>query len=333
VSLTPTLPPPFNVTRAGHVVLTARDLQATREFYCDVLGFIISDQTADSLYLRGIEERSHHSVVFKRTREAPACARIGFRVFTEDDLDRAAAYFKSIDHPTQWVEVPHQGRTLHVTDAAGAPLELCAVMDIVQGNVDKFDRYRGGSPMRLDHFQLATHDVETATRFYLAIGFRMSEYTAADGTEELWGTWLHRKGNPHDIVYTNGRGPRLHHFAFAVPEVRDVIHACDVAGSLGFGQHLERGPGRHGISNALFVYFRDPDGHRVELFNAHYQAIDINDPPLRWDLSNTRRSQLWGLPAPAAWFFEGTDFVGQPLQEPLLKAEPVTLERFLAGQT
>ena len=28
--------------------------------------------------------------------------------------------------------------------------------------------------------------------------------------------WLARKGNPHDIVFSNGRGPRLHHFAYTV---------------------------------------------------------------------------------------------------------------------
>ena len=130
----------------------------------------------------------------------------------------------------------------------------------------------------------------------------------------------------------SGRGPRLHHFAYGVPEIRDVVHVCDVAGSLGFGHHFERGPGRHGIGNAFFVYFRDPDGHRVELFNAHYQAIDINHTPLRWDLSNTRRSQLWGLPAPARWFYEASDFAGKPVHEPVLKADPVTLETFLAKQ-
>ena len=130
----------------------------------------------------------------------------------------------------------------------------------------------------------------------------------------------------------SGRGPRLHHFAFGVPEVRDVVHVCDVAGSLGFDKHFERGPGRHGIGNAFFVYFRDPDGHRVELFNAHYQAIDINQTPLRWDLSDTRRSQLWGLPATAKWFYEATEFSQRQPQEPLLKASPVTLETFLGGQ-
>ena len=324
--------PPFNITRASHVVLTATDLAPIRDFYCDVLGFVVSEQSADALYLRGLEEQSHHSVVFHRTSGAPVCERVGFRTFTEDDLDRAAVYFDGLGHEVRWVEAAHQGRTLHVDDCCGIPLELCAVMDIVTTNLQKFENYRSASPMRLDHFQVVSHDVQRAMEFYLALGFRLSEYTATDGKDEIWGAWLQRKGNPHDIVISNGRGPRLHHFAFTVPEVRDIIHVCDVAASLGYAQRLERGPGRHGISNALFVYFRDPAGHRVELFNAHYQTIDINLPPLRWELSDTRRSQLWGMPASAGWFFEASEFFGKTPQEPLLKAEPVTLERFLANQ-
>jgi catechol 2,3-dioxygenase-like lactoylglutathione lyase family enzyme len=30
------------------------------------------------------------------------------------------------------------------------------------------------------------------------------------------------------------------------------------------------GPGRHGPGHAQFVYMRDPDGHRVELFTTHF---------------------------------------------------------------
>ncbi|MCC6949518.1 MAG: 3,4-dihydroxyphenylacetate 2,3-dioxygenase [Bradyrhizobiaceae bacterium] len=322
--------PPFNITRASHAVLTARDLGATRAFYCDVLGFLPSNQDRDALYLRGIEERSHHSLVFHRTDSASVCERIGLRVFTDEDLDKAADHFTRLGHPVRWAEVPHQGRTLHVDDNVGMPLELCAVMDELPPSLQKFELYKGASPMRLDHFQLVTHDVQRAMEFYLALGFRLTEYTATDGKDEIWGAWLQRKGNPHDVVFSNGRGPRLHHFAYTVPETRDIIHVCDVAGSLGFGRHFERGPGRHGIGNALFVYFRDPDGHRIELFNAHYQAIDVNHTPLRWDLTDTRRSQLWGLPAHAKWFFEASEFPGKPLHEPLLHAEPVTLEKFLA---
>jgi catechol 2,3-dioxygenase len=35
--------PPFNITRASHVVLTARDLEASRAFYADVLGFVATE--------------------------------------------------------------------------------------------------------------------------------------------------------------------------------------------------------------------------------------------------------------------------------------------------
>ena len=50
---------------------------------------------------------------------------------------------------------------------------------------------------------------------------------------------------------------------------------------------------------------------------------------MRWELTDTRRSQLWGFPAPRKWFFEATEFEGVEVRPPLLDAEPVTLEAFL----
>jgi catechol 2,3-dioxygenase len=81
--------PPFDVTRISHVVLTTRSLDAARRFYVDVLGFVASDQDGDALYLRGLEEGVHHSLVFVRSDAEPCCRAIGFRVLTEDDLDAA----------------------------------------------------------------------------------------------------------------------------------------------------------------------------------------------------------------------------------------------------
>ena len=31
-----------------------------------------------------------------------------------------------------------------------------------------------------------------------------------------------------------------------------------------------------------FLHLRDPDGHGIELFPTHYQTIDIEDEPIRW---------------------------------------------------
>src|SRR5436190_24277143 len=104
------LDPPFNITRASHVVLTVRDLGASRAFYVDVIGLVVSDANASTIHLRGLEEASHHSLVLKASDDAPACERVGLRVFTEEDLDKARSHFERAGLPADWIELPHQGR-------------------------------------------------------------------------------------------------------------------------------------------------------------------------------------------------------------------------------
>src|SRR5262245_52815515 len=85
----PVYHPPFNITRASHSVLTVRDLGLSRSFYVDLLGFIVSDEDGDAIYLRGVAEACHHSLVLKRARGKPCAERVGMRVFTEEDLEKA----------------------------------------------------------------------------------------------------------------------------------------------------------------------------------------------------------------------------------------------------
>jgi catechol 2,3-dioxygenase len=324
-------PAPFNITRASHVVLTVRDLGLSRAFYCDALGFAVSDQDDGTLYLRGIEEACHHSLVLREAASAPACERIGLRVYSEDDLAAAKRNFERARLPAAWVDVPHQGRTLHVNDAVGTPLEFCASMETRPRLVVQFQHHKGACPQRIDHFQILAPDVQAACDFYAGLGFRLSEFIAPDGSDELLFVFLQRKGNPHDIVFANGSGPRLHHAAFSVPDASHIIHACDIASSFGFGPNLEYGPGRHGPGHALFAYFRDPDGHRVELFTTHYQVMDIENEPVRWNLSALRR-RSWGLPPRRQWYLEASRFLGVEPREPSRPGNPVTLERFLAEE-
>jgi catechol 2,3-dioxygenase len=265
--------PLFNITRASHVVLTVKDLAASRRFYEEVIGLIVTLEEGDTLYLRGIEEACHHSLVLVKGDGARSCRRIGMRVLQERDLDKACAYFKEAGCDTAWADPPWQGRTLHVTDPFGVRLEFCAHMPVQPGQITNFIAHKGGCAQRIDHYQLLVPDPLKACAFYTGLGFMLTEYIASDD-EHVRGVFLQRKGNPHDIVFFAGTGPRLHHFAFLTPEVHHLLRACDIAGSLGYGRDVERGPGRHGPGHALFVYFRDPDGHRVELFNTHYQIID-----------------------------------------------------------
>lgn len=321
--------PKFDVTRISHCVLTSADLDKTRYFYETAIGLQVTDQDENTLYMRGMDETCHHSLVFVKSEDGPSCMRMGYRMYHDDDLKRAHDHFNALGNTAEFVERPFQGLTLHVNDGVGVPLEFCAKMDQSPSLMQKFHTHSGGKPGGLDHAQIACHDVQGAYQWYADIGFRLSEYTAKDGTDEMWGVWLKRKNNTQDIVFGNGQGPRLHHFAYQVPDAGCIIHAADVMASLGLAETMDRGPGRHGIGNALFVYFRDPDGHRIELFTNHYPFIDSDMVPLRWELSDTSRSQLWGLPATKRWFFEATEFNNVAVKDPLLEASPVTLEAYL----
>jgi catechol 2,3-dioxygenase-like lactoylglutathione lyase family enzyme len=181
--------------------------------------------------------------------------------------------------------------------------------------------------MRLDHFNLHSPQVEATVAFWLELGFRCTEYIATDGDDErLTGAWLTRKPTVHDVALTAGRGPRLHHIGMAVAEPGAVIRACDQLAAAGYSHTIERGPGRHGVSNAFFVYLRDPDGHRIELYACDYYTGDPDLRPLRWSVSDPRCRSFWGARAPDSWYEESTPVLG-PDGEPVATSDANVDER------
>lgn len=329
------LRPPFNITRSSHVRLTVADLAESRNFYVHVLGLVVTEEDEHTCYLRGLSEACHHSLVLEQDPDrgdgGGSCRRIGFRVFLDEDLDVAYAWFRERGLPAEWVDLPHQGRTLHVSDPVGTALELCATMETRPRLHIDFELHRGAHAQRLDHYQTFAPDAYALTAFYGELGFRNSEYLAHG--DKLLGAFMYRKGTCLDLAIIENTGPALHHFAYTVPESHDIFTACDMAGNLGYGDSVERGPGRHGPGGMLFAYLRDPDGHRLEVFTSHYQTIDTEIEPVRWDAASLSTNARWGLPALEKWYFEASPFVGAKLLPPAEPPKPMTLERFLLEQS
>jgi len=312
--------PPFNIVRSSHIALGVADLGRARAFYEGALGLIVEDEDRNALYLRALEERQHHSLVLTKGKVVEA-HHLGFKVGSEEDLDKAARFFKSKGLWHAFVERPYQGRTLQAVDPFGMPMELYFAMEKRERLLQQYGRYTGVHPLRLDHFNVLVPDVQGTTDFFAALGFRLTEYAVEEGPDDrVAAAWLHRKGNVHDLAFTNGRGPRLHHCAYWVPTAMNIIHLCDVMATTGYLTNIERGPGRHGIANAFFLYVRDPDGHRVEFYTCDYQTMDPDHEPLRWSLRDPRRQSLWGQPAPRSWFEEGSAFAGTEQRDALFKA-------------
>ncbi|SEO81548.1 catechol 2,3-dioxygenase [Salinihabitans flavidus] len=318
----PNLYPPFNIVRLSHVTYRVTDLAASRAFYVDTLGLQVTEENDSEIHLRAMEERGHHCIVLEQAGTADVGV-LGFKLFDEPDLDKAEAFFRARGLPAEWVERPHMGRTLRTRDPWGIPLEFYVKMDRLPPIHQQYKLYRGVKPLRIDHFNMFSADVDASVAFYNDMGFRVTEYTEDAETGRVWAAWMHRKGGVHDVAFTNGLGPRLHHTAFWVPTPLNIIDLLDLMATTGYVANIERGPGRHGISNAFFLYVRDPDGHRIEIYCSDYQTVDPDLEAIRWDLKDPQRQTLWGAPAPRSWFEEGSLFEGAAPQDSALKAQPI----------
>ena len=313
---------------ANTVSLTSK---RARHFYVDLLGFIETDRTTDALYLRGYEDRDHHNLIL-RLGESPGAGPMSFRVADEGDLERIEHFFTTEDLPVRRVEPdeePGQGRAIRAQSPAGLPLEFFASMERVERKLQQFDEYRGAQVMRFDHFNCQVPDVTAEYRFFSdGLGFGCSEYTGTDDEpEQLWAAWLHRKQNVHDIALMNGIGPRVHHLGFWLADTLSVLRACDILAAAGMEPAIERGPGRHGISNAFFLYLRDPDGNRIEFYANDYLIADPDWEPIRWSLDDPRRQTFWGHAAPASWFDEAAHCESITTGELLPVSEPLLVDR------
>ncbi len=322
---------PFDIVRVAHAELVVTDLGRSREFYVDHLGFVVTDETPSALYLRAYEDRHHHCLVVREGPQ-PVIDHLAFLVASEEDVDRAAAFYAGRDCPVRRLQAGEergQGRAVRVQDPLGFPVEYFATMERRERLTQSFHLHRGGRMQRLDHFNLHVPDVQAAFDYYYGdLGFRCSEYIEGDlpGDTTLYAAWLFRKPAVHDVALTAGAGPRLHHLAFWTAESLALTQLCDQLGGAHAHHAIERGPGRHGVSNAFYLYVRDPDGHRIELYTADYWTGDPDYLPIRWSVEDDQRRSFWGHTVPERWYRESslvTDLDGRPVPV----AEPAAQER------
>ena len=312
---TPASPAP-DILRCAYMEIVVTDLKRSRDFYVDVLGLYVTEEDSRTIYLRTTEEFIHHNLVL---REGPvaAVAAFSFRVRTPEDLDRAVAFYTELGcevrrDPNGYTK--GIGDSVRVVDPLGFPYEFFHQVEHVERLSWRYDLHTPGELVRLDHFNQMTPDVPRATKFMQDLGFRVTEdIQDEDGT--VYASWMRRKPTVHDTAMTGGDGPRMHHVAFATHEKHNILAICDILGALRMSDRIERGPGRHGVSNAFYLYLRDPDGHRVEIYTQDYYTGDPDNPVVTWDVHDNQRRDWWGNPVVPSWYTDASlvlDLDGNP---------------------
>src|SRR5579864_7609940 len=93
------LPPAPDIVRSAYATLVVTDLAEARRFWVDLLGFVVTHESACELYLRGYDELTHHNLVL-RSGPVAALGALAFRVRHEGDLARAEAFYAALGCPT-----------------------------------------------------------------------------------------------------------------------------------------------------------------------------------------------------------------------------------------
>ncbi len=308
---------PPDVVRCAYAELVVTDLEASRWFYTGLLGLVVTAETKDALYLRSFEDYLHHCLVVRQGPVA-ACAKLAYRLRSAAELDRAQAYLEAVGATVRRVPAGTTlgiGEAVQALDPLGFPVEFFYEAEHVERFTQRYDLHGAGAITRFDHFNVVVPDVPAGTRYYQGLGFRVSE-DIRDDEGTVYASWLHRKATVHDVALTGGDGPRLHHVAFSTHERSQILHLCDHLGAVRRSDQIERGPGRHGVTNAFYLYLLDPDGHRIEIYTHDYYTGDPDNPLITWDVHDNQRRDFWGSPVVPSWYTEAStvlDLDGEPV--------------------
>ena len=312
---TPAAAPP-DILRCAAMDLVVTNLAQSREFYVDILGLVVTEESDTEIYLRSFEEFIHHNLVLRQGPVA-AVAALAFRVRSPKDVDLAEAYYQELGCRTERRPegfATGVGDSVRVEDPLGFPYEFFYATTHVERLAWRYDLQGPGALVRLDHFNQVTPDVGRGRKYLEDLGFRVTEdIQDADGV--TYAAWMRRKDTVHDTALTGGNGPRMHHIAFSTNEKHNIIYICDKLGALRKSDLIERGPGRHGVSNAFYLYLRDPDGHRVEIYTQDYYTGDPDNPVVTWDVHDNQRRDWWGNPVVPSWYTDASlvlDLDGNP---------------------
>jgi len=112
---------------------------------------------------------------------------------------------------------------------------------------------------------------------------------------------------------TGSKG-RFHHIAFWYGYPQHLLDLADVL--VEYDVQIEAGPGKHGTTQAYFMYVFEPGGTRVELFgDTGYLIFDPTWKTVVWDVTNVNdleKSTIWfGGQLPETFYSYGTPLVGE----------------------
>ncbi|MCS7173489.1 MAG: catechol 2,3-dioxygenase [Armatimonadetes bacterium] len=311
----------FDVVQLAHVEIYTPKPEETYWFFHDLLGMEETTREGQSVYLRGYEDFYHHSLKITEAPR-PGLGHIAWRAASPQALERRVKILEHCGAGQGW----HDGDLGHgpayrFTTPDGHVMELLWEVAYYQAPPAKRSPLKSrpsrrplrGIPVRrLDHVNCLCAEVAPNRRFMMEqLGFKLREQKIGAGGVEV-GAWLSVSPLVHEIGLmrdaTGSRG-RFHHVAFWYGYPQHLSDLADLCSD--YGIRIEAGPGKHGTTQAYFMYVFEPGGTRVELFgDTGYLIFDPDWKTVVWDVANEsdlEKSTIWfGGRLPETFYTYGT---------------------------
>lgn len=282
------------ISQLGHVELLTPRPQESLDFFTTVIGLEESGREGQSVYLRCWGDFFHHTVILT---EAPSSGlgHAAWRAEGPDQLESAVRRLEETGQGEGWRDgTTGHGPAYRYRGPGGHLHEIFWEVERYVAPPEKRSAFparpqrpvaHGVSPRQLDHVTVATKDPYGDAVWYRdALGYRFTEYTGLDDHPDVivfamvtTNEKSHDLGLAGDLSDTPGR---LHHLAFWVDAVEDVLRAADVV--MEAGGHIEFGPGKHGMGEQTYLYFREPGGIRLEINSGGYRLYQPDWEPVKW---------------------------------------------------
>lgn len=128
------------------------------------------------------------------------------------------------------------------------------------------------------------------------LGFKLREYVKYNDEKVVAG-WMSVTPLVHDIAVISrpeAKTPnQLHHISYWHDNAQDILRAADIFKENGINFI---GPGKHGVSQAFYLYVLDPgSGCRVELFSGGYLIFEPDWEAVEWtEEDHSIANTYWG---------------------------------------
>ncbi len=304
----PTYDPGPTIAHASGINIGTPDLQKSLWFFRDIFGMEVTAEEDGVAYLRGYQERVHHSLVLTQQPQAgintmslrvnrPQDVELFHDQFVEEGLEvrQLDAGVETGRGEAVRLLLPGGGHPIELYYDIERPLAPEGLRSHLYGNSS---RRRGLGVQRIDHLNIQTsaENMGQAEGWLRnSLGMKRREVMMMpEGTDPAV-SWLSVNSKLHDIAIgasMTGEDAQFHHVAFSLENLHDVLTAVDQLRDLDI--QIDAGPGKHGVGQAMYLYVRDPgSGYRVELYSGGYPFFDPDHEPLVWELADMKYGMTW----------------------------------------